>query len=105
MENYSWIRRSTARNSYLAGQRVVVHDLLEEDRGVANVVAGHQVIGVVHTGWMNREPINYTQWPVVRADELHLRQDLIHVVLVPALHHKVNLIVDQIYNLEIYIIY
>ncbi|CAD1480085.1 unnamed protein product, partial [Heterotrigona itama] len=62
-----------------------------EDRGVANVVARHQMIGVVHTGWVNREPINYTQRPVVRADELHLRQHLIHVVLVPALHHKRNL--------------
>ena len=87
---------STIWNSHLARQRVVVHDLLEEDRGVANVVAGHQMVGVVHTGWVNREPINYTQWPVVRADELHLRQHLIHVVFVPALHHKINLTVDQL---------
>lgn len=70
------------RMSHLADQRIFVHRFLKKNRGVANVITGHQMIGVVHTSWMYREPVNDTYWFVVHTDEFDLRQLLIDIVFI-----------------------
>jgi len=59
--------------TYLADHGITVHRFLEENRSIAHIVAGDQMIGIIHAGWMHSEPIYDTQWLIGSIDKLYLR--------------------------------
>lgn len=59
-----------------------VDSLLEEDRCVADVVTGHEVIRVVHAGRVDGKPVDHSKRLSIRSHKLDLHQVLIYVILV-----------------------
>jgi len=59
--------------AYLADHGITVHHFLKEDRSIAHVVAGDQMIGIVHASWVHSKPIYDTEWFIGGIDKLYLR--------------------------------
>lgn len=69
--------------SHLADRGVPIHHFFKQNRGIAHVVTGDQMIGIVHAGWMHGEPIYNTQGFIVSTNKLYLRQCFIYVMFIP----------------------
>lgn len=66
----------------LAGHLIGIVLLLQQQRSVTHIVAGHQLIGVVHRGGVHGIPVEGAQQIVLLVHKAQLRQRLVHIVLI-----------------------